>query len=297
MTSCGETVSVPTNGPFAGQLCGIAQCFPLDAATLDALDGSAGPDPASLTRAQCDALCQGTQSWQSCAPIMDGGVPLIECQPFLCLGRRPEGLASSAVAVRGTGLGAHFAESARLEAASVHAFRHLRRELLSYGAPLRLVRAAERAARDEVRHARVAAAFARRHGWTPVAPEVETRPVRALEAIALENAVEGCAREAFGALVATWQAAVARDPEIRAAMASIARDETRHAALAFAVDAWLGGRLDSNARGRVDQARRDALAELAGASMDVPEGLRGALGLPSGVQARALAEGMQPPVA
>jgi hypothetical protein len=190
-------------------------------------------------------------------------------------------------------LGAYFAEMARLEGASVHAFRHLRRELVEHRAPRRLVRAAERAARDEIRHARMTAALAWRHGGLAVAPTVQPRPVRDLEAIALENAVEGCAREAFGALIATWQAVAARDPEIRAVMARIARDETRHAVLAFEVDAWLRKRLDPSVRARVAQARRDAFAELADGSTDVPTALRVPLGLPSRLQSRAFAEAME----
>ncbi len=144
-----------------------------------------------------------------------------------------------------------------------------------------------------MQHARTAAALARRYGGVAVAPRVESRPVRGLEAMALENAVEGWAREAFGALVAMWQATVARDPVIRAAMTRIARDETRHAALALEVDAWLHPRLDSVARARVDRARRDALEELAIASPELPPSLRTPLGLPSRAQSQAVAKAME----
>jgi hypothetical protein len=183
---------------------------------------------------------------------------------------------------------------ARLEAASVDAFRHLRRELVAHGAPRRLVRAAERAARDEVRHARLASALARRYGGSPIPAHVAPGPVRSLEAMAAENAVEGCVREAFGALLAHWQAVCAGDPVIRAAMKRIARDETRHAALALQVDAWAHGRLDARARNRVAEAREGARRELL-AEADAtyaPPALRGPLGLPTGKEARALAEQM-----
>jgi hypothetical protein len=112
--------------------------------------------------------------------------------------------------------------------------------------------------------------------------------VRDLETIAIENAVEGCVREAFGALVATWQAQRAADAGVRVAMQRIARDETRHAALAVAIDAWARGRLDARARERVERRKADALAELA-TPADVPEAIRAALGLPTRAQARALA--------
>jgi len=219
--------------------------------------------------------------------LADAGV--VECFPQVCTGRRPAGLLESDPA-RGPLLGAHFAEMARLEAASVDAFRHLRRELIAHGAPRRLVRAAERAARDEIRHTRMTSALARRHGCAALAPVVEQRPVRDIEAIAVENAVEGCVREAFGALVATWQARAASVPVIRAAMARIARDETRHASLAFEVDAWLRRRLDAPARARVEEARRQALDELATQSTDAPVELQAPLGLPKGHQLRGLVQ-------
>jgi hypothetical protein len=145
-----------------------------------------------------------------------------------------------------------------LEAASVDAFRVLARELRHHGAPKSLVRAAERAARDEIGHARAAGALARRWGVMPRAPRVEPRPVRSLEAIAIENAVEGCVRETFGALLATHQARAAASPRLRETFSRIAKDETRHAALAWRVAQWLDGRLDGEARARVRAARRAA---------------------------------------
>jgi hypothetical protein len=117
---------------------------------------------------------------------------------------------------------------------------------------------------------------------------VEATPIRDLEAIAVENAVEGCVREAFGALVASWQAVAAVDPLVRATMARIARDETRHAALALQIAGWLRGRLDTAARVRVEQARRAALADLASAVREPPLSLRAPLGLPTRAQALEL---------
>ena len=88
-------------------------------------------------------------------------------------------------------------------------------------------------------------ALARRFGGAVDAPRVAARAVRSLEELAVENAAEGCARETFGALVATWQARAAGNPLVRGVMARIARDETRHADLAWAVDGWARGRLES----------------------------------------------------
>jgi len=278
VTSCGMTVPA---GPSLSTGC-YPECFPLDAGALTAIDAGDG----GLFGAQCAALCGSVGNWLSCKPVADGGVSLIQCQPN-CTGRRPSGLLASG-REHDTGLGAHFAEMTRLEAASVDAFRHLRRELIAHGAPRRLVRAAERAARDEVRHARMTRALATRYGGEVIAPRVEPRPVRNLEAVAIENAVEGCVREAFGALIACFQAAAARDPVIRAAMARIARDETRHAALAFEVDAWLRGKLGGSARARVEAARDRALGELASNAVEAPAALRSTIGLPTRQQSRFL---------
>src|SRR6185369_13189263 len=159
-------------------------------------------------------------------------------------------------------LGDYFAEIARLEAASVTAFRTLRDELREHGAPRRLVRAARRAARDEVRHTRTTGALARRWGGTPRTPSLSRVARRSLEAMAIENAVEGCVRETYGALVATRQAERAREPHVRAAMMRIARDETRHAALSWSVARWLESRLDQAAKRNVERAKLAAAREL-----------------------------------
>jgi hypothetical protein len=63
-------------------------------------------------------------------------------------------------------------------------------------------------------------------------------------------------------LVASVQAEQARGPALRRALGTIARDETRHAALSYAIDAWLGSKLTARERRRVDEAKRCAAAAL-----------------------------------
>ena len=83
--------------------------------------------------------------------------------------------------------------------------------------PAPLVRAARRSAREEARHARLLRAVCELRGAHEV-PEAEApRSVRSLAEVARENAVEGCAGETWGALVAMHQAARAQDPAVRAA--------------------------------------------------------------------------------
>lgn len=200
-------------------------------------------------------------------------------------GRQPVGLAAPRHGHAQSPAGAWLAHAAWLEAASVHAFVQLAGELVGHGAPDRLVRAALAAAADEVCHAEVVGRLAARYGAQPSAVSVAPARPRSLEALAVENAAEGCVRETWGAVVAMWQARTAADPEVRAAFAGIAADETRHAALAWAVDAWVRTRLADDAHARIDAARAAAAAELVTASDAV--GLV-ALGLPHANHARAL---------
>ncbi|RKG72700.1 ferritin-like domain-containing protein [Corallococcus terminator] len=209
-------------------------------------------------------------------------------------GRRPEGLREALVPESGGAMGALFAHAAWLEAASVPAFLRLADELKAHGAPDALVKAARRSAGDEVRHTRAMQALAERHGAT--LPDVDLPPfqARSLEEMLLENAVEGCVRETFGAFVAGWQSRTARDPEVRDTLRAIARDEVRHAELAWAVDAWAQERLTSTQRERLLQARRDALRVL-GEEVEghrPPEQLIRDAGMPSREQALTLFQGL-----
>ncbi len=219
----------------------------------------------------------------------NGGV-VVDCT-FCLPGRRPPRLRPFPPS-RGSVLGAYLAQSAQLEAASVHAFRLLRRELASLGAPASLLRAAGRAARDEVRHTRIVTRLARREGTAAARARVGRTGERSIETIARENAVEGCVRETWSALLAVRQAEHAGDRAIADAMRRIAVDETRHAALAWAAARFLDGQLDGAARSRVAKARQDAVDELlAGAATDPHPMLQRRAGLPSAAEAlRMLAE-------
>lgn len=192
-----------------------------------------------------------------------------------------------------TAIGRYFDRVAELEAASIEAFHVLARELALSGAPAWMARAATRSARDEARHARLARAIAKAHGGGVVARARRARwSPRSLEAIAEENAREGCVRETFGALSAAWQAARAGDEKMAAFFARISGDEARHAALAWAIARWAEPRLDVAARKRVRAARRDALVELraSAAAAPAPSLVRSA-GAPSAEQSRLLVAG------
>jgi hypothetical protein len=129
-------------------------------------------------------------------------------------------------------------------------------------------------------------------GGRPVAPRVHATPPPSLEALARANAVEGCVRETFGALVGLWQATAAEDPAIRATMARICADEARHATLSWAIAAWAEARLTPDARARVEAARAEALAELQAGVQEVPEPLLRLAGMPPVQVQRRLVEGL-----
>ncbi|HEY5924025.1 MAG TPA: hypothetical protein VIV11_20235 [Kofleriaceae bacterium] len=200
-------------------------------------------------------------------------------------GRRPAGLVEPKRIDARDAVGRWLAHAAWLEAASIPAFIYLARELDQHGAPRALSRLALAAARDEVRHARIMRGIAARYGAAVPAVDVALPVPRSLEEMAIENAIEGCVRETWGAVVALWQAHRAHDPELRAIYRGIAADEARHAALGWAIDAWVRTRLDAAAHARIDAARERAVRELFEGHN--PEALA-VLGLPHGNEAHGL---------
>jgi hypothetical protein len=241
-----------------------------------------------LTKAQCDLLC-APRLPVLCNVTDEIGGGYVQCYYGPCgTGRRPEGLAGAHL--RGPDAAARFlAETAYLEAASVEAFERMTRELEAHRAPRRLLDASRRAARDEVRHTRVTTRLAKRAGATVPRCRLGLARERSLEEMAIENAVEGCVRETFGAAVAILQCRQAGDAAIRRAMKPIARDEMRHAQLSWAVAEWLGTKLDPGARDRVRRARSAAVEALMQDVAREPDALVVArLGIPSATQASSV---------
>jgi hypothetical protein len=254
------------------------------------LVADAGPGAVPFA-GDCQQLCSslGPDYFECSYTTTPSGAPAVSCASYTIpchTGRRPAGIASEIRVA--PGLADYFVAAAQLEAVSVEAFRVLRDELHALGAPRRLQRRALASAGDEVRHARVMSALARRHGGVPAPVRVERRPLRPLEEVALENAVEGCVRETYGALVATWQASVAPDRRVRAAMARIARDETRHAELAWDVMRWAETRLSPASRRRVTRAMAREVAAIERSVANEPPTAWRAAGHPSARESRAM---------
>ena len=219
---------------------------------------------------------------------------LQEGDPNCTVGRRPVGLQVADACESTDVLGQYFADAAHLEAASVHAFLRLREELALHGADAGLQDAARRSAVDEVLHTEVTGRIARRFGATPQRPVVAALPLRPLIDVALDNAVEGCVRETYGALLAHHQALHAQDAEVREAMVRIAVDETRHAGLSWDIDQWVRPRLSASEQEALKEAQRQAVALLR-AQLAVPPdaGLVTAAGLPTPEVALALLDTLE----
>ncbi|WP_043711964.1 ferritin-like domain-containing protein [Corallococcus macrosporus] len=207
------------------------------------------------------------------------------------VGRRPAGLRSDGSVACADELGQHFALIAHLEEASITAFLRLRDELALHGAAVELQQAALRSALDEVAHTEVCGRLARRHGATPERAVVAPLPPRPLLEVALDNAVEGCVRETYGALLAHHQALHAEDDGVREAMVRIAEDETRHADLSWAIDRWAAERLPPAEREAVRAARQRAVEALrAEVAAPTDAALLKALGLPEPEAAVAMVD-------
>jgi len=202
----------------------------------------------------------GADAAPQCPPW--SGTVIVQCG-YQCLGRRTDGVAEPGPCDDAR-LGDVFAGRSYLEEVSVHAFARLERELDAHGAPPTLLRGARRARRDEIRHTAMMARLARRFGGTPRSLEAPgATPVRSLLAIAVENAVEGCVRETYGAVVGLMEARGSSDADVRHAMESIGADECRHAELSWAVAEWVMPRLTPAERATVKEATRRAVVELA----------------------------------
>jgi len=184
----------------------------------------------------------------------------VQCEAN-CTGRLTEGYGAPK---RAQGAGERLAARAYLEAVSVYAFDRLEHELRFHRAPPALLRDARRARRDEARHTAMMSRLARERGGLPRHPEAPALArERPLFQIALENAVEGCVRETYGAVQGLLEARTSVDPALRRAMQSIGADECRHAELAWAVHAWAMARLTDPERRTVEHAMRSAICEIA----------------------------------
>ncbi|HEX4339080.1 MAG TPA: ferritin-like domain-containing protein [Polyangiaceae bacterium] len=233
-----------------------------------------------------DASCVGGQ-------IRRDGPISVSCD--FCpggIGRRPVNLVAPPRRESAGAVAAYFEHAAFLEAASVRAFGELAVDLAACDAPPALFVEARRAARDELRHLRMTARLARRFGGrAPPSARAVGSPTRrwpTLASVARENAVEGCVRETYGALVAHYQAMHASDAVVRRTMSTIADDETRHAALSWSVFHFTAARLKKGSRAVVSARLASAIDALHREVEEPDAELVRVAGLPTAVEQRRL---------
>jgi microcystin degradation protein MlrC len=174
-------------------------------------------------------------------------------------------------------LHAGWLRDAQMEHASIASFARFTLELLGLGAPPELLADAQRAALDEIEHARLcftlAAGFGRDEvGPAPLDVSAATRSLRLAESVAAAVR-EGCIGETIAALVAREQLAATEDPAVKSALLRIAADEERHAALAYRFVRWgieAGG---APVREAARRALDDGLRAARNAPIDVPAGV------------------------
>jgi hypothetical protein len=153
-----------------------------------------------------------------------------------------------------------FLDDALAEHASVAAFARATLELMAVGAPPGLLEQAQRAALDEIGHARLCFVLAAHHGGAAVEPGPLPVPAprpASLPQLAADAFAEGCVGETIAALAAQRAARSVVDPAARDALAGLADDEARHAALAWSTVAWA---LEQGGAAVAERLRRAAAA-------------------------------------
>lgn len=166
-------------------------------------------------------------------------------------------------------LAAHWTEIGLMEHASIAAFARFALELLALGAPFDLVARCHRAQADETEHAAIAFSFASAYAGRALGPgalniDGALPPIDA-ERVLSSVVREGCIGETLAAVEAEHAAERALDPEVRAALERIARDEATHAELAWHFVAWM-----LECRPELRQRVRDELEGAAGEMLRAP---------------------------
>ena len=232
----------------------------------------------------CDGCCNpataegqpqtdGTRCYVHCAGACCGR-PLIVAGESRLAGVEPRAdwLALETLSIRGAAapdrafrerIASEWREDARMEHASIASFARFTLELLAFGADSELVALAQRAALDEVEHARLCFALAEGFDGRALGPAplelTDVQPAATLRAAARAAFVEGGNGETQAALLARAALARATDPAARVALERIADDEARHAELAYRFVS-LALRREPELRAELSAALQEAVA-------------------------------------
>jgi hypothetical protein len=289
---CGSGAVCDCNGTAHGGNCVIARCQTdaqcgsgLLCATVSQICGPA-TFACQLPQDTCNssADCGGGSSqcslafesgYRACSNAVCGRPFLVAEAPRLAeiaassewLGESPclpslDGLGTGAR----TALAVHWARLAQMEHASIAAFARFSLQLLSLGAPPSLIEACTRAIADETAHTRLCFELASHYGGTPLGPGPldigQCLDVTSLTEIMKLVLAEGCLGETCAALEALEAAATATDPAVKQAFTRIARDEQRHAELAFRFLKWALAQAPAQARSELAREAERRLHEL-----------------------------------
>ena len=152
----------------------------------------------------------------------------------------------------------HWTRMGQMEHASIAAFARFNLQLLALGAPPELVDACTRALGDETAHTKLCFALASAYAGHALGPGPldisHSLELSTLADIVDLVIVEGCFGETSAALQALEAADGAQDPVVVAAYTQIARDEQRHAELAFQFVRWALTRDQAAVRSRIQAA-------------------------------------------
>ncbi len=159
-----------------------------------------------------------------------------------------------------------WADNARMEYASVPAFLQLAAELREVRAPAALVLRAERAAQDELQHTGLCAELAEHYTGAPhdvAIPQIANRPPLAgapgLRRLAIESWLDGCLGEGLAAALSRDESLSHPELRVRGAQRRIAKDEHRHAELAWDILSWCLEQAEPAARADIASALSDAM--------------------------------------
>ena len=143
-----------------------------------------------------------------------------------------------------TQLLSYWTETAQFEHASVASFARFSMQLMAIGAPAGLVAEATRAQADEIRHARIALGIASAladHelglGQLPIDGALDD--AGDVRSILVDTIREACVNETVSAAQCQAAGEAAKDPFIKRALLDIAKDEQRHATLAWKTVRWI----------------------------------------------------------
>lgn len=135
---------------------------------------------------------------------------------------------------------AAWAARAADELAAVRAFAQLAQALAAHAAPVALVRAAWRAAEEELQHGALALSLAAAAAGRPALAAVPAAPARPLPSVGLlgaESQLDGAQNEAEAAAL-DRRGAGGAPPALARALRRVAAEEDGHAALGADIDRW-----------------------------------------------------------